>query len=103
MALRFDILLGVRSSPTSSRVLGAGMLAAVLAGAAFAWSVPRQSGGGSNPTPKAAQAAANATPAQSPTSAALSAAHSGLNIVVLDPAHGGTDPGARGTEGITES
>ena len=27
----------------------------------------------------------------------------GLNIVVLDPAHGGTDQGARGTEGITES
>jgi len=26
-----------------------------------------------------------------------------LNIVVLDPAHGGTDPGARGTEGISES
>ncbi|HEX8872643.1 MAG TPA: N-acetylmuramoyl-L-alanine amidase [Candidatus Acidoferrum sp.] len=27
----------------------------------------------------------------------------GLNVVVLDPAHGGTDPGARGTEGIRES
>ena len=26
----------------------------------------------------------------------------GLNVVVLDPAHGGTDPGARGTEGISE-
>jgi len=26
-----------------------------------------------------------------------------LNIVVLDPAHGGTDPGARGTGGIRES
>ena len=25
------------------------------------------------------------------------------NIVVLDPAHGGTDPGARGTAGIRES
>jgi len=24
----------------------------------------------------------------------------GLNIVVLDPAHGGTDPGARGTGGM---
>jgi len=30
-------------------------------------------------------------------------AHAGLNIVVLDPAHGGTDPGARGTGGIRES
>src|SRR5882762_1122319 len=28
---------------------------------------------------------------------------SGLNIVVLDPAHGGTDPGARGTGGMRES
>ncbi len=28
---------------------------------------------------------------------------SGLNIVVLDPAHGGTDSGARGTGGIRES
>ncbi len=27
----------------------------------------------------------------------------GLNIVVLDPGHGGTDLGARGTEGIRES
>ena len=27
----------------------------------------------------------------------------GLNIVVLDPAHGGSDLGARGTEGIRES
>jgi N-acetylmuramoyl-L-alanine amidase len=30
-------------------------------------------------------------------------ARAGLNIVVLDPAHGGTDPGARGTGGIRES
>ena len=29
--------------------------------------------------------------------------HTGLNVVVLDPAHGGTDPGARGTGGIRES
>src|SRR5208282_423578 len=27
----------------------------------------------------------------------------GLNVVVLDPAHGGTDLGARGTGGIRES
>ncbi len=27
----------------------------------------------------------------------------GLNIVVIDPAHGGTDPGARGAQGIRES
>ena len=27
----------------------------------------------------------------------------GLNMVVLDPAHGGTDPGARGAQGVRES
>jgi len=40
-------------------------------------------------------------PAQ--TTPAAAGQHSGLNVVVLDPAHGGTDPGARGTEGISES
>jgi N-acetylmuramoyl-L-alanine amidase len=30
-------------------------------------------------------------------------ARTGLNVVVLDPAHGGTDPGARGAQGIRES
>ncbi len=29
--------------------------------------------------------------------------HVGLNVVVIDPAHGGTDTGGRGTEGIRES
>ena len=33
----------------------------------------------------------------------LAPPRAGLNIVVLDPAHGGTDEGAHGTEGITES
>jgi N-acetylmuramoyl-L-alanine amidase len=103
MGFRFGILLGVRFSPASSQVLGAGVLAAALSGVAFAWAAPRQSSGGSNPTPKVAQAAANTTAGQAPSATALSAAHSGLNVVVLDPAHGGTDPGARGTEGITES
>lgn len=27
----------------------------------------------------------------------------GINVVVIDPAHGGTDPGARGAQGIRES
>jgi len=40
---------------------------------------------------------------QTPTSPAPSAYRAGLNVVVLDPAHGGTDQGARGTEGIRES
>src|ERR1700741_4087085 len=48
-------------------------------------------------------APASAAP-QSPTQVTSPAApRAGLNIVVLDPAHGGTDPGARGTGGIRES
>jgi len=45
--------------------------------------------------PTSPQTPAQATPPPVP--------HMGLNVVVLDPAHGGTDPGARGTGGIRES
>ena len=48
------------------------------------------------PTPGAA------TPAPSAQNATAQP-RTGLNIVVLDPAHGGTDLGARGTGGIHES
>ena len=68
-------------------------------------------------TPSQAQQPATGSPTASPTApspqggVAGSAAspfgaqtqHAGLNVVVLDPAHGGTDPGARGTGGIRES
>ena len=50
------------------------------------------------PAPTPAQPAAAA-----PLAATQTAAPPGLNIVVLDPAHGGTDLGARGTGGIHES
>lgn len=43
------------------------------------------------------------TAGQSAASALQVVPSVGLNIVVLDPAHGGTDLGARGTEGIRES
>ncbi len=69
---------------------------------------PRQS----SATPAAQQSPASA-PAATPPGAATSApgeqqtpttpARTGLNVVVLDPAHGGTDLGARGTGGIHES
>lgn len=49
--------------------------------------------------PQAQQAPAQAPPTPAPPAAP----RPGLNIVVLDPAHGGTDPGARGTGGIRES
>jgi len=50
------------------------------------------------PQPTATPPAASATATQNVTPA-----QAGLNIVVLDPAHGGTDLGARGTGGIHES
>jgi N-acetylmuramoyl-L-alanine amidase len=94
MAFRFGILLGVRSSPTSWRILAGALVAAVVCSVAIAWGVPRRAGGGNSRAAKALQSAAISPP---------QAQHSGLNIVVLDPAHGGTDQGARGTEGISES
>ena len=73
------------------RILRLGGLApAVLAGALAV--LPFQAPS-TSPPPGAAAATQSATPTQPGT----------LNIVVLDPAHGGTDPGARGTGGIRES
>jgi len=55
----------------------------------------------SSPTSAAPQ---NANPQiPTPTYSASQQPRAGLNIVVLDPAHGGTDTGARGTGGIRES
>jgi N-acetylmuramoyl-L-alanine amidase len=51
-----------------------------------------------------APASSQSTPSPSvPPSPLREAPSVGLNIVVLDPGHGGTDLGARGTEGIRES
>lgn len=38
-----------------------------------------------------------------PTVQTATTQRTGLNVVVIDPAHGGTDPGARGAQGIRES
>lgn len=60
-------------------------------------------------TPQAVQAPGaqqSAAPIQTPpypTVTTPPVQRTGLNIVVLDPAHGGTDPGARGAQGIRES
>jgi N-acetylmuramoyl-L-alanine amidase len=54
-----------------------------------------------------AQSAAQSAPVSTPPYPAIPAQQSparpALNLVVLDPAHGGTDPGARGAQGIRES
>lgn len=58
-----------------------------------AWQTPSQT----------QQPAASAPPQASTAAAGQSTASAPLNVVVLDPAHGGTDLGARGTGGIQES
>jgi N-acetylmuramoyl-L-alanine amidase len=110
MAFRFGILLGVRFCPTRWQILSSGLLGAALCGVTIAWAVPRQTAGASGAPAKTVQTNANATPpsgSSSPQQAAgnlaAQAPRTGLNVVVLDPAHGGTDQGARGTEGISES
>jgi N-acetylmuramoyl-L-alanine amidase len=55
------------------------------------------------PTPAAPQSQSSPTQNAPPTQAAPPAQRSAANIVVLDPAHGGTDFGARGTGGLHES
>src|SRR5580658_1894326 len=82
----------------------------VVVGAA-ALSFPSQttqtasSAGISKPAPSQAPptATSQGSPQATPPSQPPAAPRAGLNIVVLDPAHGGTDTGARGTAGIRES
>jgi N-acetylmuramoyl-L-alanine amidase len=67
-------------------------LLAIAAGALLAFaSYAAQSPPSANPAPSAQQAA----PPSAPTPAPL--------VVVIDPAHGGADPGAHGSNGISES
>jgi len=57
------------------------------------------------PTPAATPAISPQSGTAETTASSVTAQiqRAGLNVVVLDPAHGGTDPGARGTGGIRES
>jgi N-acetylmuramoyl-L-alanine amidase len=74
-----------------------------------AFALPRQSAApnGSQtqqPTPVPSQTPATPPATMQPAPALSAPAQpTGVNIVVLDPAHGGTDLGARGTGGIHES
>src|ERR1700686_4865932 len=54
-------------------------------------------------SPPVARPAQPSGGAFSSTSPPQTSPRAGLNIVVLDPAHGGTDTGARGTGGVRES
>src|ERR1700739_311466 len=90
-AARFGILLSVRSFPRTVRIWAVlSVLSALhLAASQSLRAMPQAATAASAPAAPGGQAA------QPPSV--------GLNIVVLDPAHGGTDLGARGTEGVRES
>ena len=86
---------------------GIGTLAVGAAVMAFALEIPSQTqqapGASTSPPTSAATAGQSGTQATAGSAPGSQTAPSGLSIVVLDPAHGGTDPGARGTGGIQES
>jgi N-acetylmuramoyl-L-alanine amidase len=118
MAKRFDMLLDVanivrmkqRAWGRSGWRIGAllFLFAPGLVAVSFSSQTP-------SPTAQAGSATQSAVPQTLPTTPPTTtpqglpqtippaAPRAGLNIVVLDPAHGGTDPGARGTGGIRES
>lgn len=99
------MLLDVVPRESISRALCTGLLGFVFAATALAQASP---GGTAQSIPASqgtqASAPAPAPAASSPQGIAPPAPpRVGLSVVVLDPAHGGTDLGARGTEGIRES
>jgi len=71
----------------------------ILAAVAFGWAAQTQTQAPPTTPAVSSQSSASATPQQT----SPGTPRAGLNVVVLDPAHGGTDPGARGTGGIRES
>lgn len=99
-AKRFGILLHVRNFSGQSRFGLAVLLGLALGLAIFndgPWAKP-QTASNTQGKPQSSPAASQSpAPPMPPTPSA------GLNVVVLDPAHGGVDLGARGTEGIRES
>src|SRR6266850_301323 len=98
------MLLDVRSVIRMRTIFLAGAGSLALAGAAMVHSAqsPAQAPQTTPGVPAAASPQVGAA-AQVASPFGASPQRSGLNIVVLDPAHGGTDPGARGTGGIRES
>jgi N-acetylmuramoyl-L-alanine amidase len=91
---RFAILLFVRSRDGSFHFERLILCAALCAAGAVSGSMIL--GGAQQP----------GAPIQAPpypTVAPPPIQRTGLNVVILDPAHGGTDPGARGAQGIRES
>jgi N-acetylmuramoyl-L-alanine amidase len=114
MSDRFGMLLDVgnivrmNGRARVGKGLRVGMLVFLLVLGAAALSFSSQA---PSQTPPASPAAPSAVPQALPTAPPQAipqtipavTPRAGLNVVVLDPAHGGTDPGARGTGGIRES
>ena len=100
----------MRNVPEQCGFVGAALLGLAFNVGAFRFALPAKPQAVSSASATAQSSPASpANPAQTPATnlpapTSLRVAPSvGLNIVVLDPAHGGTDLGARGTEGIRES
>jgi N-acetylmuramoyl-L-alanine amidase len=113
MADRFGMLLDVENIARMIRCawgrgsfrIGAFFFFFVLG--AVALSISAQAPSQTAPVTPSAQSPAPqglpTTPQGLPQTISPAMPRAGLNVVVLDPAHGGTDPGARGTGGIRES
>jgi N-acetylmuramoyl-L-alanine amidase len=105
LEVRNIVRIGVRSRT----FFLSGMVAVILAGAAMVYSsassvqTQQTASGTQAPATPPAAIPQSGTPGAVASPFSAQTQHSGLNIVVLDPGHGGTDPGARGTGGIRES
>jgi N-acetylmuramoyl-L-alanine amidase len=97
------MLLDVRNVIRMRTIFLAGTGLVVLAGAAMVHSAQGPAQAPQTPAAPAAASPQVRASAQVASPFGAQTQRSGLNIVVLDPAHGGTDPGARGTGGIRES
>lgn len=114
LALKFGMLLEVRTTlrkilaPAGQRrafrtVLCAAPALFALAGLAFSFQASAPAAPQAPASTASPASPAAVSPAQNPALQSPPASRTGLNVVVLDPAHGGTDTGARGTGGIRES
>jgi len=103
------MLIEVRNIIRIRTFLLASSLALILASAAMVYSsqasspAPQAAPSAQSPVPSPAANPQSGAPGSVPAPFGTQTQRNGLNIVVLDPAHGGTDPGARGTGGIRES
>lgn len=101
------MLLDVGNFARSRLLSISGLASALLAGALLVF--PFQAPSQAQQPSTSPQATSTSPGSQSGATGSIGSAfgaqpqQGGLSIVVLDPAHGGTDPGARGTGGIRES